>query len=164
METSMTTMTMQQASVSDFWDRLDNDNYWYHLAARTASEYFSGESDKIYLQREYGKWWVKTDNELGASEYDTLEEAKAAGEGTVRDSYEMMEGRILENLGMTAEWTIKADNGRLTLTSQRDPSVTIEGSDVAPRWWLLSSDEVTMKSNKIADLTATLSPSSVPGL
>jgi hypothetical protein len=118
---------------NDQWDQLDNDTYWLPLPATTADAYFSGETDSIFIKREHGLWWLSEARVNGASDYKTLEEAKAAGDEVIAQYYADQLADIAADLGVSPdEWEVRLDGEFIEVKSKADESVEIYGSD--GRW------------------------------
>ncbi len=119
---------------NDQWDQIDTDTYWQPLPATTVNEYLSGETDIIYVRRDDdGRWWVSVTNEIGASDYEKLEEAKAAGDDVIAQYYADQLADIAADLGVSPdEWEVSLDGEFIEVKSKIDDSVEIYGSD--GRW------------------------------
>ncbi|NTF18222.1 hypothetical protein G6L37_07365 [Agrobacterium rubi] len=115
---------------ADMWDRLDNGAYWLPLAPTSADEYFSGETDNLFITREGTKWWLAHSGEAGQTPYASLVDAKTAGNTIIEASYADMDASIIASLGIsTDDWAVVVDNGTIALTSVADSSIEIFGND-----------------------------------
>ncbi len=135
----------EERPTSDMWDRLDNGTYWLPLAPTTASEYFSGETDNLFVSRDGGQWWLSHSAEQGSDPYDDVCDAKAVGERMIEESYNKMESLIVDDLGIpTEEWGVEFDNGGITVKSKENPDIAIYGSDGE---WSMEGDLAVQSRN-----------------
>lgn len=126
---------------ADMWDQLDANTYWQSLPATTADEYFSGETASIFIKKENGLWWITTYEGSGADAYQTLEEAKAAGQRTIDQGYEQMNAEIIKDLGVDDLWGVDTGDGFIAVTSRLNEDVRIYGGEGARTWSAIAGPE-----------------------
>jgi hypothetical protein len=95
----------------DLWD--DAGPFLYrHMPEGSLSAFFTEERDMIQITRESDGWWLSETGTQGASRYDTLEAAKAAGDEAIAEAEAALDGRLLAEAGLDPEsWTVRYDDG-----------------------------------------------------
>lgn len=113
----------------DLWDKIDEDQYWFPLPATTAATYLSGMTDLIYVRRDEvdaNRWWVSITNELGMTDYDTLEEAKAAGDEIIARYQSDQLADITVDLDVSPdEWDVELGDEIIVVKSKVDDDIQI---------------------------------------
>lgn len=95
----------------DQWD--DTGAFLYRNMPETCLDaFFHEERDTIRISRDLGKWWVAEDGVMGQSPYDTLQQAKEAGDTIVEEAEAALDAKLFEEAGLSPEeWCLVHGDG-----------------------------------------------------
>ena len=139
------------APVVDEWD--DAGPFLYRILPETGlNAFFHEERDNIRISRSLGKWWLGEDGVMGQTPYDTLEEAKAAGDEQVNELEEGLNAMLLEEAGLDAEaWRVDLSHGISFYENGGDRWIygdTRDGMADRQRWEAMRGCEMVSKGHE----------------
>ena len=95
----------------DLWD--DTGAFHYrNMPEAGLDAFFTEEREIIQISFDLGKWWLAEDRVQGQASYDTLQEAKAAGDAIVEEAETALDAKLLEEAGLDPKtWRVRYDDG-----------------------------------------------------
>lgn len=98
-------------SKPDLWE--DTGAFHYrHLPEGNLDAFFTEERDMLTISFDLGKWWMGETGTVGQMPYNTLEEAKAAGDEQIDDLESKQDAALLHEAGLDPkEWKITYQEG-----------------------------------------------------
>jgi hypothetical protein len=139
-----------QAPVVDEWD--DAGPFLYRILPETGLDaFFHEERDNIRISRSLGKWWLAEDGVMGQTPYDTLAQAKAAGDEQMAELEEGLNAMLLEEAGLDAEaWRVDVSHGISFYENGGDCWIygdTRDGMADRQRWEAMRGDEMVSRGH-----------------
>lgn len=163
-ETNMARDTTAHAPVMDDWD--DAGPFLYRILPETGLDaFFNEKRDNIRISESLGKWWVGEDRVMGQDAYDTLREAKAAGDVQVAELENGLTAMLLNEAGLNAdEWRVDLQDGISFYANDGDQWIygdTREGMAGHQRWEAMRGDDLVSKGHRtIAEAIASFATAS----
>jgi len=144
----------------DLWD--DAGAFLYrHMPESGLAAFFSEERDMLQISRESDGYWLSDSAAQGAGRYDSLEEAKAAGDEQIAEAERNLDARLLAEAGLPSEeWTVSYEDG-LRFEQKDGPlwiAANADGMGTRQSWDLMSKDDVLVsEAGDIATIVAAMS-------
>lgn len=154
------------APVVDEWD--DAGPFLYRILPETGLDaFFHEERDMIRISPDLGKWWLGEDGVMGQDAYDTLEKAKAAGDGQVAELEAGLEAMLIKEAGLDPDkWRIDLKDGISFHEIDGDRWIwgdTRDGMAGRQRWEAMRGDDMVSKGHAtVADALAAFTAASAP--
>lgn len=104
------------------WEQLDGNTWYQNLSPAFLSHAIAHENPTVSITKSHGAYWLHNGNQPGETDYQTLEEAKAAGDRLAAVSHDTLSDRMARDAGL-------------------DPDQWIFGSDVAAVWFDNAQDD-----------------------
>jgi len=142
----------------DMWDDAGPFEYRF-LPESSLDAFFTEERDMLTITPERGRFWLGETGVAGQAPYDTLAEAKAAGDEQIAGLEAEQDGKLLKEAGLDpADWRVTYRDG---LRFERiDGTAGIIADDQAPRqrWdaYGLGDDPVATGVKSVAEALAAI--------
>jgi len=139
-------MKDKEMDTVDLWD--DAGPFLYrHMPEGGLAAFFSEERDMLQINRESDGYWLSNSAAQGASRYDSVQEAKVAGDVQIAEAEAGLDARLLAEAGLSADdWTVSYEDG--PRFEQNDGPLWIianaDGMRARQSWDLMSGDDLLL--------------------
>lgn len=127
----------------DMWD--DAGPFVYrNLPESCLSAFFTEERDLLQISKEKDGYWLQDARRPGSSRYDTLSEAKAAGDEEIAEAQCRQDARLLTEAALDkTQWTVSYEDGLRFENASNGLSIVaeIDGVSTSQSWYLFHGDE-----------------------
>lgn len=141
----------------DLWDQLDGNTWYQPLPAMDVETYVSGETENLFIRKEYEAFWLSRPDVAGQSEYATLEAAKTAGDAILDEMGARQVREIVKAAGLDPDswtFTLEGDFGVFAPVDGNGPEIVRNGKG---RWAAVENDEETLVGTSPAELARQVS-------
>jgi hypothetical protein len=134
----------------DEWD--DAGPFLYRILPETGLDaFFHEERDHSRISHSLGKWWLGEDRVMGQDAFDTLDEAKAAGDAQVAELEAGLDAMLLKEAGLDpAAWKVDYSDGISFIEIEGDRWIygdTRDGMAIRQRWEAFLGDDLLSKGH-----------------
>ncbi|MFZ3481839.1 hypothetical protein [Sphingomonas sp. 3-13AW] len=141
----------------DLWD--DAGAFLYrHFPEMSLVDFFTEEREMLQISREHGKYWLSDTRAAGATPYDDVGAAKAAGDEAIADAETTLDACLFAEARLSpAVWSVNLEDG-LSFVEKDGPLCIVAQTDGGPRkpLWALydGEDAVVSEAGDIATVVS----------